>query len=367
MRNFPIILFLLVTLTIFGLLPRPLIKPDWRTSYNAAIVSDDCKAIERTVELLFIVGLGVEGHTETYNNHKAGRCKYANLSEQEVKIAQALGHFDGKRYGQNFVRRSFHTSPFGKFYQVYKRKKHPPNKIVIEHERQMIRTGLSCSDKVRPVANGFPNYSLFKYALNNPTVSNETIAAIASKQRAACAKKIVADIEIITSAATTPGEYVSIIRYLWTAYVIAEESPEIGPVIDLIAESIPDEAYTLAGFTKQDSVPTSICPTWYADRVLEAAINCALRASTSAGADAAINAIYYSRRAKRLGWHDISQIEGNAANQISAECRDAIIQIEEKEAAGNVDPSAFRKLDWPINSGEVCGPVDDKSSEISAQ
>ena len=365
MRSLPFLSILVITVIVVGLLPRPLIKPNWRSGYDAAVKSQDCKEIERTIDLLLIVGLDVEGYAEAYNNHKAGRCKYAEFSEREVERAQVLGLVEHIADGQNYFNHDFKTSRFGRAYLVAKRKKYPVNKIVRSNERILFQTYLdSCFDKVPPVMGGFPNYTLLQYALNNPTISVDKIAIIARKQRAACAKKIMADLRVIASAATTPEEYISLTQFLFTASVLSNESPELGPEIETLRNSIPDETYKIAGYLHEEKKKLRgfSCDTWYPDRLLEGAIRCALHANSVSGTErnAEVFAVYFSRRAKRLGWRDISQIEDNAASQISAECHETIIQLEEQEVQNTTSPSEYRKSDWPLDPGEVCGPALDE-------
>lgn len=363
MRSLLVFLILAIAIITVGFLPRPLIKPDWRHTYEAAKKSQDCEEIDRTIDMLFVVGLEAEGYAEAYNNYRVGRCKYADLSKKEIEDLKFLWSAYEEWDGRTFLNSGIRTSRFGQAYQILNREKYPASEFVRANEKLLFKTYLvSCIDKIPQGMGGFPNYALLQYALNNPAMSVDKIAAIAREQRAVCAKKIVADAQVIASAASTPNEFASFIPLVWIASVLAKESPELGPELEKLENQIPEEAYTIGGYIREEAVYTTYtCKLWYADRVLEGAVKCALHASLASGVEknAEINAIYYARRAKRLGWRDISQIEENAASQISAECREAIIQLEEIEAQNITDPRDYQQLAWPLGAGEACGPVSD--------
>lgn len=360
MRFFWCILILAVVAVLIGLTPRPLFKPDWRSSYQAAINENDCEGIDRVIELLFIVGLDVEGHAEAFKNYEAKRCKYADLTQKEVEIAEALGLVGLEWDGRTFLNSDIWSSEFGQRLRILNREKFPSGSFVRNRERDLFQTFLeSCYNKLPSGFGGNPNYELLEFGLKNPNISLDQIAEIARNQRASCAYSIVTRANTIASASTTPEEFAAIPRLLWMASVLAKEIPELGSEIESLEAKIPQKAYELAGVLNEQQMELSAfsCDKWYGDRVLEAAIQCAVSAESAIGVqnNAAMSAIYYARRAERLGWRDVGKIAEEASHKVSDECYNAIIEHEAKEVEGISDSRDFRQLAWSKYSGDACG------------
>ena len=367
MRLFLLFLAIVLGVAFYSFAPRPLFKPDWRTPYEAAIKAGDCEQIERIVDLLFIAEWEGEAFEQVTRNYKEKRCKFSELPDETIEIADVLRN-QGNIVDRNTPFNQYTTnSRFHKVMFERKRDKYPTTPFVKKLEKKFFHDSWNlCHDSVPRLFLGNPNFELLEYALNNPEVSLDQIAGIARSERRACAYQMVAQANIIANASVTPEDFASVVIFLWTPMLLTAENPELEKQIEYIEAKIPEEAYeiSLRLRSKEGRYTIFTCEKDSGNRELEAAIHCASSAKESIGdvAQADLYALYYARRARRLGWQDVAAIEDSVSASISAECLETVIAHEAKEAEGVTDPRFIEKLKWPIAFEESCAKAPEEDS-----
>lgn len=352
----------LITL-IVGFFPQPLVKPDWKTAYEKAISVRDCAAASRIIEILGAAGFWREAGEAEFQNKRQNRCDAGALAEHNTG-RDSIFHTDSDGYvSRNFLDEDWRSSFFGSRVYFWRgRTKLKMSDVVNAANRDARETLRQCINKVGSIANGLPNYDLLNYALNNPKISSDQISKIAREQQAQCQRQLLAALKVMKVAARTPEDRAAITLYAFPVALLKETAPDQAPLLASIFDDLTLEEYRLArpdtqwsegeqlaGFACRDDP--------LAEQMLIYTIQCADEAKAFLRFDqtgAALRAVYYARRAQRLGWRDVQAAEDLAKVHLTEECFSAIVEMEARDAGDNTDPRDFDRPIWPANSGEVC-------------
>ena len=363
-----LLLFTVIVISAaFLVTPRPLIKPDWRTPYNKALAANDCAEIERIADLLEFTLFEKENAQIAYENATEGRCRFSNVSPDEhERLKFAIEHARPFPYNAR-LNLSIESSLLGRTLAYIRRDKPSVHALIKSHEQRMAQiAAFECYNVVGYGYSGTANYALLSYALETPEIPIQQILEISQNERAACARKIFAELEVIASFAQTPEEYALVVRYLFGVSFLVGSAPELAPAMKRLRRQIPDRGYEIAGIIREQVQPIGFqCENWQGHNVLIEAIECVESANDQlfAETDAPAFALFYAMRAKRLGWRDIRDVEQRAAALVSPECK-AEIATYEAEHIHNIDapryykPLRFLREDTPSCVSDVTQSTD---------
>ena len=356
-----------ILLAAFFLLPRPLLKPDWRSEYNAAIASGDCERIDRMVSLLNITWMETEFDYARLDLYDRKLCQDTEVNPEMVAGLRQMNEREWHWRNDIPFNATWDTSRAGYLYRLLNWKLYGESRFVRRIERSLFDTLYTdCYGKIpRAFIWGPPDYELLGFALKNPELTEVQIWRLARARISTCAENLLAKGEQLFLAAASPDELASLPSHISIAYNLNYAKPELAPRIKNLEDRIPDSVYEQSKMLQSykngpgwlGDLRGYECERRFADRTLEGAIHCsstADEATDQKGAHA--YGYYFSLRAKRLGWRDVSAIEARTAESLSDECRDTIIAHEAMEVEGADDPAFYRSEPLPIQEGEVCAP-----------
>jgi len=365
---FTLLVFAAITLAA-GFLPRPLVKPDWRTPYEEALARGDCEAANRILKILRVTGFWQEAAAAKFQNRRLNRCN-AELVADYNRDRQSIFNVDSNGYvDRGYIEARWRSSFLGSRLSIRRgRTKLQMSEIVsaaYNDTRNIVR---QCADQSSPTSGGLSNYHLLSYGLKSPGLSVETISKIAREQKAQCVRSLLAALAVMKVAARTPEDRAVITLYSFVASFYIQAAPDAERLAaDIFADlSIDDYKLARPGILfSEEPDPLEFVydcrDDRRADQLLTSAIRCAdeahmfMREFTKAEAPlAAEYAAFYAQRAKRLGWRDVGAAQDAAKARLSEECYNAIVALEAEEAGEKTDVRDFSDLDWPTGAGEAC-------------
>ena len=351
-------LLTMVALLIFSLWPRPFVKPDWRTPLERAIAAKDCVAIERLADLLDATGHGSEFEETAANLAEAKLCRFATLDAARIANLRAVAKQGHSR--SDLSREIRERSPLGSRVAYYFGER-PYSKDPVFRSAQLRSQEIwrVCKVALEPIAGGIPDHHLLAYALKNPEIPFEEIARIRQEQSALCAHEWVMVAKLMAVSARSDADLErAVSSYVW-AGLADNMAPELSEIVARIAQDLRARGATPGDhyLPSTEEFAAELCDSTYVPgRALWSAMQCAslknLYADDLRTSD--MRAVYFARRAQRLGWRDAAAIEAGAAARLSPECVAAMRDVEVREAGNATDPRDFASLQWPIGHGEAC-------------
>ena len=352
----------LIALTV-GFLPQPLLKPDWKMPYDKAIAAADCAAASRIIEILGASGLWREADEAEFQNKKQNRCDAGLIVEHNMGRDSIFDTDSDGYVSRNFISEDWRSSFFGsRFYFWRGRTKLKMSKIVYAADRDARETLRQCVDKVGGITDGLPNYHLLKYALKSPQISSAQIYKIAREQQAQCHRQLLAALKVMKVAARTQEDRAAITLYAFPAALLEKAAPDQASLLSSIFDDLTLEEFQLARpgtlWSEAEPIEGPFCRNGQlADQILVFTIQCVEEANASiliGQSDAALPAVYYARRAKRLGWQDVQATESLAKTLLTEECISALVEMEVQDVGAETDPRDFEHPKWPLRPGEAC-------------
>lgn len=341
---------LILGLLLWGLSPRPIFAPDWRTPLSVAVAADDCTSVERIVEILQITGHEDAYHDAVVTLGEAKKCRFASLDDEAISSSKRLVEQFGADNGILF--RAYTRSPtIVRLRSLQLSRTATQNSLFDEAERRIRSAVRECRDKFSPIEGGIGNERLLAHALENPDVPARSIWHIADEQRARCAREFASAALVMEAAAQTRADRQRVSNFMPLLEIYGDNAPELAASLDRLQKRLAE--FPPQGFVDESEGPG--CFPAGADAAdLWSAIRCAKSNGGSVEEDAI--AVYFAARARRLGWRDVNAEEKSARERLSPECADAMIAVEAEAAGGSDDPRKFQLRNWPIDPGELCDP-----------
>ncbi len=340
----------IIGLLLFGFLPRPLFSPDWKTPLEKAVAANDCKAAERITDIL-----GYTGHTGDYYSTvlrlgKSGHCRFAKIPERALAGAKTLGEdYSRSTSPYDIIARS----PFGSQILRYFGGRPYSRNSAFHSAQDLYQSARGrCRDKFDPVAGGAPNINLLAYAVAHPEVSGDDIRKIAFESSALCVHEFVQIAKLMEASARNRDEFELATDVLGLTQLHLGFAPTQNRIFSIVRESL--LARGVEGrFLAEEENAECIGHGLAAADLWSSGICAENMASGSM--EQAVSAVYFARRAKRLGWRDVETAEAIAVEKLPAECVAAMTDLEAKEAGDKIDPRDFERRDWPVGPGAACG------------
>lgn len=375
MRSITLILILILVALIVGVLPRPLIKPDWRAPFEKALAEEDCRTINRFLEILPWLGWVEEASEKELIVKDRQICGYGPLTDEERETHSWRQLNPNLGLDEAYWSSGWKSSLLGSHISEYRgRLPLKMSDIVRQAYRQGRDVLRQCGPQYGPSRGGLPNYSLLDYALRWPEVSAEDILKIDREQKARCARSLAANVAVINAAARTPEDRAAVASFVFAISILNRRSaPELSLMYGFNSLNLSDADYQLAfpgmmfEASKELNLGFSCLDDFLSERLLSDAIDCAhlaqLEMNEFTNEDQVgslyrtqVYAVYYAQRAKRLGWRDFTAAFEEAKSSLPDVCFDAIIALEADDAGEAADPRDFRPALLPLDPGEVCGP-----------
>jgi len=374
MRTVFIVLGFGLIALVIGFAPRPLILPDWQTPYDKALTEGDCEAVSRIIQILRVTDFWQEAGEAEFQNSRLDRCDAEPVPEYSRNRLNIFVTDSEGYVSRGYIEERWSTSFLGSriYYSRAWRSKLKTSEIVSAANQELRSVLRQCMDQYGSVTGGLPNYNLLNYAMKSPDISSEKISKIAREQKAQCVRNILAAVAVMNVAADTPEDRALITTYNFIILMNKETAPDQEWLYGKIFSGLSEADYQLAnpGLTVTEAQePSDYIYSCHndqlADQLLSSAIFCAyvarlfIRESTldntpSAPPLTAEYAVFYAKRAKRLGWRDVGAAEDAAKTLLTGDCYDAIVALEAKEADEKTDVRDYEDLDWPIGPGEAC-------------
>jgi len=364
MRAVFVVLGLALIALVIGFLPKPFFKPDWRTPYEMALAADDCAAANRILQILKTTGFYEEASEAEFQNSRLNRCNAEPVAEHNRDMQNIFATDSGGYISRGYFEERWRSSFLGSRFFIWQgRTKLKMSEIVNAANQDARNTMRQCLEQY-PGFGGLPNYHLLKYAIATPGLLVEEISKISREQKAQCVRKLVAALKVMKAAARTPEDRAAIAAYWIAIDWHLMTAPEQASLYAPISTDITDDDLKLAfpgmffeGAQEPIYIGYTCLDNRFANLLLIAAIRCANDARLLAEVDvplAALYAVYYSRRAKRLGWRDVQAPENTAKARLTGECFNAIVKMEAEDAGDKTDPRDFVTSRFPVNPGEPC-------------
>ncbi len=375
MRTIMPILSLILVALIVGFLPRPLIKPDWRTPYEAAFAAEDCEAVNRFLEILPWLGWYEEASERELIVKDRQICGYGPLTDEEREIHSWRQMNPNLGVDETYWSNGWKSSLLGSRIFEYRGRLHLNMSDIVRqgyHDGRAILR--QCRAQYDPTIDGAPNYALLDYAIRWPEVSAEEILRIDREQKARCARSLAANVAVMNAAARTPEDRAAVASFMFAiSFLDRRAAPDLSLMYGFNSLDLSEADYQLAFpgmiFEEQRELDMGFsCPDdFLSERLLSEAIGCAYVAQLemnefpNVGQNdlpqrTRVYAAYYAQRAKRLGWRDFTRAFEEAKASLPATCFEAIIALEVADAGEAADPRDFKAARLPLNPGEACGP-----------
>lgn len=342
---------------VWAFWPRPFFSPDWKSTLSAAVAANDCVAIERLVDVLSVTGHVSEFLMTAADLADSKKCKFAEVVETEIANWRAVGKQGHSK--SSFTDFVVERSPLGSRIANYLSGR--PYSTDAMFRAAELRSGeiwRTCRDKLEPIAGGVPNRRLLAYALSNPKIPGEAIHRIAREQSALCAHEWVMVAKLMVESAQSDADFERAYSAFRWAGLADNMAPELSELVSRTSENLRARRRLSKDYYLPDAeeLADEVCiSTAVSGRSLWTSMQCAGRSDVADVDVTDVSAVYYARRAQRLGWRDVKAIESEAASRLSPECATAMRDLEAREAGDATDPRDFPPHKWPVGQGEACG------------
>ena len=370
MRCFFLLFVLASIALVVGFAPRPLFIADWRAQLDEADVKGDCQRVGKIIDVVEAVGLYGEARFQRAKLYFEGKCASTyDADDEERDFYKKYGTDFYFTESQSYFTERWRSSLIGSRFAVGRGwSKLELTKPVAKARRQARAVVRACIDQYFPDFGSLPDYDLLNYAMANPDLSVDKIKKISRERRAQCVRNLLAAVRVMSAAAQTPDDRAEITRYEFSVLFLLYSAPEQAVLYEAIFSELTDEDYQRGHpelqFDKEISVMVGyVCPDeHFSGQLLASAINCSegARLAIHQGNEsfkqhsAALHAVYYAERARRLGWRNIEANLDAARPRLSEECYSAIVTLEAQDAGDHKGTRDFASHAWPVNPGEVC-------------